>query len=82
MRFVDKDDRRWRNLATSERLDGTDLQGLRRVRAPVIRLHDANAADSLGLEGADGLLYQRDRRHRENDAAILGQSAVNGVRRG
>lgn len=82
MGFIDEDDRRWRNPAPCERLDGTDLHRLRRIRAPVAGLHDGERMNSFALEGGDGLLYERDRRHGEDDTAAFGQRAVNGVRCG
>ena len=57
-----------------------DLDRLRRVSQDVVTLHHADAVNSLLTERVDGLLDQRQRRHREDDAVALVERALNDMR--
>ena len=79
MRFVDDDERGVWFLAPGERLDCADLNGLCAIRALVDALYDADAVNALALEGGDGLVDQRQRRHGEDDALALVERAPDDV---
>ena len=58
VRLVHDDEIHIRTLATRDRLDGANLDGLLAIGSLVDSLHDADAADALGLESGDSLVDQ------------------------
>ena len=79
VRLVHDDEIHIRTLATRNRLDGADLDGLIAVGSLVDSLHDANAVNTFSLERGDGLVDEAKRINYERDTLALCERAPNDV---
>jgi hypothetical protein len=77
MGFVDENQIDFRPSAPGERLNAANLNWRIAISARVNALQDAEGMNACGLEGADRLIYQRQRGNDEGNALALGEGAMN-----
>lgn len=80
MAFAQNDQGGVGDVAAGQRLNRCDLNLGQSVGPGMVRLHDADIADTLGIQCVDSLVNQADGRGGEDHAVALGQCACDDLR--